>query len=164
MSKYKPRGRPFTKGHTVSKETRRAVSLALKGKKFTEEHKQKISAANKGRIAVNKGMHKHPEGYWRDYFAKWKKENNRKWRKLLIEQMGGKCCQCGFSDIRALQIDHINGGGHKERDNAHHYGNGSFWKKVLESVMNNEGKYQLLCANCNWIKKYTNNEVPGLVV
>ncbi len=56
--------------------------------------------------------------------------------------------------IRALQFDHINGGGHRERKNL----TKQVSKVVMESFLKNENKYQLLCANCNWIKKSENNE------
>ena len=34
----------------------------------------------------------------------------RFYRELFFKEFGNKCCRCGFSDKRALQIDHINGG------------------------------------------------------
>ena len=33
---------------------------------------------------------------------------------------------------------------------------------VKESIKNNYNKYQLLCANCNWIKRYENKELEWL--
>lgn len=30
-------------------------------------------------------------------------------RELLFDLLGGKCCRCGFDDVRALQVDHKNG-------------------------------------------------------
>lgn len=80
----------------------------------------------------------------------------RNQRMAALEILGGICCRCSFADYRALQIDHINGGGSKERKERNY--KGSFHKNVINSVLNNENKYQLLCANCNWIKRYENNE------
>src|SRR5690242_6769553 len=38
-------------------------------------------------------------------------------RAALFELLGGaKCARCGFSDTRALQFDHINAGGRKDRE------------------------------------------------
>lgn len=68
--------------------------------------------------------------------------------------MGGKCCVCGFSDFRALQIDHIAGFGGRDRRSITR----CYCNVVQESFLNKENKYQLLCANCNWIKKWENNE------
>lgn len=65
---------------------------------------------------------------------------------------GGKCARCGFTDSRALQLDHINGGGTKEHKRSSSY---SVHKRALEGA----NDLQLLCANCNWIKRYENEEV-----
>lgn len=76
-------------------------------------------------------------------------------RMAAIDILGGKCVRCGFSDNRALQIDHINGGGIKDvRNNII-----SHYLRVVKSITANEKKYQLLCANCNWIKRVENNEI-----
>ena len=80
---------------------------------------------------------------------------SRKVRATTLEMLGGKCVRCGFSDSRALQIDHINGGGTKDIRSS----SGSYSKKVQKSFAEDEGMYQLLCANCNWIKRSENNEV-----
>ena len=82
----------------------------------------------------------------------------RKTRLAAIAILGNSCVRCGFSDSRALQIDHINGGGKKELTKL---GGASHNRKVIKSVMNNEYKYQLLCANCNWIKRCEKGENPG---
>ena len=84
----------------------------------------------------------------RDYY--------RRLRREAVACLGGKCVRCGFSDPRALQIDHINGGGSKERKTTGF--NRHFNYNVQDSVAKGEGKYQLLCANCNWIKRFENNE------
>lgn len=79
-------------------------------------------------------------------------------RLEVIYKLGGKCFRCGFSDIRALQIDHVNGGGTKE---VRSLGAGRMYRNILDKI--STGKplkdYQILCANCNWIKRYENNEV-----
>ncbi len=99
----------------------------------------------------------------RNKYRKEIRERQRRWylkvREEMFKVLGNKCVKCGFSDRRALQIDHINGGGIKER------GKGSstkhFHLKVLRSVEKKESKYQLLCANCNWIKRFENREWGG---
>lgn len=72
-------------------------------------------------------------------------------RQEILKFLGGKCVKCGFSDYRALQIDHINGGGHAEHRELGHY-------KANKRVYEYPEDYQLLCANCNSIKRYENNE------
>lgn len=76
-------------------------------------------------------------------------------KEQIFDKFGHKCIQCGFEDKRALQIDHIDGGGnqeHLEIPNTHR-----FYRKVLDDTDN---KYQILCANCNWIKRAERNENP----
>lgn len=74
-------------------------------------------------------------------------------RDAVIEMLGGKCQHCGYNtDSRALQIDHIDGTGRKER---RHVG----WYRFFYDILDGKAGYQLLCANCNYIKRYDNNEV-----
>jgi|ERR1035437_1066946 hypothetical protein len=80
-------------------------------------------------------------------------------RKAVIDILGGKCIQCDFDDIRALQIDHIEGGGSKDKVNVVKNIHRLYYKVIIDSVLANENKYQLLCANCNWIKRFENKEV-----
>lgn len=83
----------------------------------------------------------------------------RTWKKLkdkVIEYLGSKCEKCGITDKRVLQIDHIKGDGEKERRGKNRISSNKFCKKVLSTPKGKE--YQLLCANCNWIKKYENEE------
>ena len=76
-------------------------------------------------------------------------EAYRRLRERAIELLGGKCVLCDFSDPRALQIDHIHGGGGKEQ------------RRMAERnvVAGRTKMYQLLCANCNAIKRIERGEV-----
>lgn len=80
-------------------------------------------------------------------------------RKQIFRLLGGEqCSKCGFDDYRALQIDHKNGGGLKEfRENPTLLKA----KKYLEHIQIHQSDYQVLCANCNWIKRFENSEVPN---
>ena len=73
----------------------------------------------------------------------------------VFDLLGGECQSCGFLDRRALQVDHVGGGGNLERKK--HSGT-SFFLKVKSEI--DSGEYQLLCANCNWIKRAVALEVP----
>ena len=73
-------------------------------------------------------------------------------RKKVLKFLGNKCCKCNFSDYRALQVDHIRGGGKKETRKIGH-------AKLYSQILHGKAGYQLLCANCNWIKRYINEEV-----
>lgn len=80
----------------------------------------------------------------------------RKTRQAAIHKLGGSCRRCGFNDLRALQIDHVHGGGTRETK-AKGAGSRLYYRVLRDTV----GKYQLLCANCNWIKRAENNEAQG---
>jgi len=79
-------------------------------------------------------------------------------RRSVLEKLGGKCVRCGFDDERALQIDHINGGGAREFEKL---GHGEVYYRYLLDLPKIEKTYQLLCANCNWIKRVENGEERG---
>jgi hypothetical protein len=98
---------------------------------------------------------------------KWKKKNKDRtheyattqkpnqvleWKMRALNTLGGpRCVHCGYDkDIRALQFDHINGDGHVYRKQRIGYGI-TFYKHIVET--GGEG-LQVLCANCNWIKRF----------
>jgi len=75
-------------------------------------------------------------------------------KEKVYDKLGHVCFRCGFADKRALQIDHVFGGGNKEH--AEITNKEIYLKKVLDDT---EGLYQILCANCNWIKRAENQEI-----
>jgi hypothetical protein len=80
-------------------------------------------------------------------------------REDALIKLGNKCNWpgCTWTDTRAFQIDHIYGGGHKERKKLKAPG---IHLKILK--MNNpESEYQILCANHNVVKKFENKEYKG---
>jgi DNA-binding MarR family transcriptional regulator len=79
-------------------------------------------------------------------------------RLTVIQYLGGKCARCGFDDIRVLQIDHVHGNGWRERRDWG--GSYQIYRRLLRRVANKEviSDYQVLCANCNWIKGFENDE------
>ena len=80
-------------------------------------------------------------------------------RKQIFNKFNNICFKCGFNDWRALQIDHIKGNGAEERKK---FGNTTvYFYNYLLSLSDEElhKKYQCLCANCNWIKRYENKEL-----
>ena len=68
-----------------------------------------------------------------------------------------ECVSCGFDDVRALSIDHIEGGGSKERrTNPRLIGQSIY---LYLKRMGFPDGYQTLCMNCQFIKRVENNEV-----
>lgn len=73
-------------------------------------------------------------------------------RYSIFDRLGRECAHCGFSDYRALCIDHVNGGGATDRRLYPDYR--TYLKRISEySDDDLRSRYQLLCANCNTIKK-----------
>jgi hypothetical protein len=64
---------------------------------------------------------------------------------------GGQCARCKNNDMRVLQFDHVNGGGTEENRRIHSRG-------VARKALQRPNEYQVLCANCNWIKRFERNE------
>lgn len=85
-----------------------------------------------------------------------KKDKYHSMRAAVFMALGGVCKRCTFSDIRALQIDHVHGGGQQEFKRKSGI---SYLYHVLKHL--ESGNYQLLCANCNWIKRHENDCEKG---
>ena len=84
----------------------------------------------------------------------------RKWRHLQLEILGGRCSKCGITDKRVLQIDHVQGDGNLAHNKLGKMPPKKVFRLIEESLAKDENRFQLLCANCNWIKRYNNDEMP----
>lgn len=94
---------------------------------------------------------------WRENNKEYKAKKMREYREALklevLSIYGQSCVVCGFSDIDALQIDHINNDGAEERRSLGGQ-NFSGWKFYEHLKKNNwPSGYQTLCANHNAIKQ-----------
>lgn len=78
-------------------------------------------------------------------------------RRRALAVLGGKCVRCGFSDERALQLDHING---RDKGKAK-LNTQTAYSFLVRDPEEGRKIYQLLCANCNWIKRVVNREYSG---
>jgi len=117
--------------------------------------------------------------YMKGYMRKWRSNNPQKAKEIidrynkkvcielkkLREQartlLGGKCANPyqfhkeDITDIRVLQIDHKNSDGALERKNK------IVGWKLYKKILKNPEKYQLLCANCNCLKREKLGEKKG---
>ena len=93
------------------------------------------------------------------YTNKYHKELNAVRRLQLFDILGQyKCVKCGYSDRRALHFDHIEGGG---RQKCMKMFNGRTTIRIEYYVKHPEEfkkEFQVLCANCNQIKRLENKE------
>jgi hypothetical protein len=92
----------------------------------------------------------------KDYAKKYYRRYYLRKKALIFETLGNRCnsptCHTPGreTDIRCLQIDHVNGGGNQQKFKSVYL----YFNYILE----NPSKFQLLCANCNWIKRVENEE------
>jgi hypothetical protein len=122
--------------HKHNKEYDAAYRKVPEHKKKQKEYAQKYYLANK-------------ERFW---------NLSKELRQKVLDKFGRRCnnpaCQWlnldgtrGCTEERCLQVDHVHNGGNKERKNIKYI---DYYKLILKDET---GKYQLLCANCNWIKR-----------
>lgn len=79
---------------------------------------------------------------------------NRKKRVVAhYSQNTMKCAKCGFGDLRALSIDHINGNGSEHRKQI---GKSRLYSWLVKNKF--PSGFQVLCMNCQFIKAYENQE------
>lgn len=82
-------------------------------------------------------------------------ETERRARLEILQLLGGgRCARCGFSDWRALQVDHIHSDGHL----VNRKGNWLSLPKIRATLADAKQRFQVLCANCNWIKRHEQQE------
>jgi hypothetical protein len=75
-------------------------------------------------------------------------------REILFHYSRGsmRCACCGFMDLRALSIDHMNSNGADHRREI----NGDLYTWLKRN--NYPCGYQVLCMNCQWVKRAVYNE------
>lgn len=85
------------------------------------------------------------------------KNRAKRTKNELKRLLGDECVRCGFSVWDILQIDHIDGGGTWEQEKR--FGsNTAMYSYYVKHPDEAREKLQLLCPNCNWIKRMENKE------
>ena len=132
--------------------------------RYRERHRDELRTkalvyyyANKERVIARFKEAKERGGLsWREKESArnrfWKARN----RLAILELLGGSCARCGFNDRRALQIDHVNGGGYKALREVASLN--TYYRQIREAVAQETSEYQVLCANCNQIKRHEKDE------
>lgn len=115
------------------------------------------------------GKHGHCKACKAAYSKAWSRANRdivnarardygQRMRAKLIEEYGGKCNCCGEARYEFLALDHVNGGGTRERYIGKH-GRWTSSMKPIAMIVKREGypkdgRYQILCHNCNMAKGF----------
>lgn len=77
-------------------------------------------------------------------------------RLAVIQLLGAVCRRCGFNDARALEVNHIVGGGraeHRDRRGVNFYNDILMGKRTTVDL-------ELLCANCNVLYEFERGKRP----
>ncbi len=94
--------------------------------------------------------------YRKRYYLEHRTEHRQRHTRVKVDVVsrysGGRCVcnKCGFSDIRALSIDHINNDGGCHRRELGKKGGSGFYRWLRDN--NYPSGYEVLCFNCQMIK------------
>jgi hypothetical protein len=133
--------------------------------------------------AIRRGKYKWPPKFdkaaWqrerrksnRTTYDKYLKDSVARLRDACFKKLGDRCSSpdcawinpdgtLGCTDRRCLQIDHVHGCGAEERKRENASGIYGKYRKIFADTT---GKYQCLCANCNWIKITVNKEYGSYI-
>jgi len=116
--------------------------LLKKAKEYRTTHLKEITEYQRKYRQTHQAQH---QEYCRQYMLKLR-------MSVLQHYCNGdlKCNYCGESRIECLQLDHINNDGYIQRKKMGH--RATFYLWLIEN--NYPPGYQILCANCNWYKRY----------
>lgn len=106
-----------------------------------ENHKEECRP--KKAVLMKKYRSEDPEKY-----AAQSRKAKAKEREILFQMYGHVCAVCGFSDKRALTLDHKKNNGSEERKALGMRGPYQRAKKEYRP-----DEYQILCMNCQFIKR-----------
>ena len=122
---------------------------SVRGKRYYQRNKRKILARTALWLKKNHSTPRYRRLHRIRLRRHWTKH-----RKRVVELLGGECRRCRFTDFRCLQVDHVRGGGNKE---ARRFGRHAIWSRIVRWG-SGRNRYQLLCSNCNWFKRYERGE------
>jgi hypothetical protein len=80
-------------------------------------------------------------------------EWNKRIKQETVDAYGGKCVCCGEGTFEFLSIDHVNGGGDHHRREV---GGGGvvLYQWLRKRNFPQDGRFQVLCFNCNMAKGF----------
>ena len=106
-------------------------------------YKHHEEAKEKKRMLMRKYRAEDPEKY-----RKQTRDAQQRKRKRIFEIYGDVCSLCGFTDKRALTIDHVKKNGAEERKKL---GERGVYRRAIEKHRPQE--YRILCMNCQFIER-----------
>src|SRR5205085_10339966 len=147
--------------HPERRHQAKGLCVECYNRKRYSENRESRLAAHKEWVRNNKAYKKrYDQKYWAATSQEARQRQNDRLRiyyrrvtQKVFGLYGNKCARCGFDDSRALQLDHIDGGGRRLKEER-----GPRLCAEILAGKHPRHKFQLLCANCNWIKRWERGE------
>lgn len=117
---------------------------------YRERNREVFRERNRKWVEKNKEYLQNYGKQWRanllnkERSKKWNKERRQQIKLVILSHYGGKCKCCSEDRVEFLAIDHINGGGGKQRKKV---GAGNFLKWIIRNDFPKD--LRILCHNCN---------------
>lgn len=131
-------------------------------KEYYATHKEKYAERQRSYYLRNKDyllkqIKEYREKHYEERVTKARKYDRQANKDLKIDTLkaygGVRCAVCGYDkDYRALDIDHIYGGGNKDRAKTGINGGIKFYSILRKGGFPDKDKYRVLCRNCNWLE------------
>lgn len=150
--KYKGREKEYHRKYSREWRKKNPEKAREASRRNYQKHKEERRKRDKERYCKNRERILRKNKEWRERHRGRELKRKRELKIQIITLLGGKCVHCGFSDIRALQIDHVYDNGSQERKKFRSYS--SYYKNILKKIKSGSKDYQCLCANCNVIKEW----------
>lgn len=126
--------------------------------KTTNGHIRCKECKAKASLATKVWTHKDRQRYL-EQTRKISKKTKRTLKQFVINAYGGKCSCCGETILAFLSIDHVNNDGNIERKELGFIGT-SFYAYLKRIGCPQDGRYQVLCMNCQFGKKCNGGICP----
>ena len=125
---------------------------------YYHKNKGKLNKKRRLKLKIQYAINSQP---FKERSQKYRDELKYETLKRYSKTNEPTCGNCGFMDIRALCLDHIDNNGSKDRikmTGKNRDGGGSRFYVLIKKKKYPNG-YQTLCANCNLIKEIKKRNV-----
>ena len=144
--------------HNKEYYEKRKQEIKEKRALYRQTHKKEIAEERRARYIKDKAEGK-VKTRDKGKVSTWGKDRRIRIKLAVMSHYGNgqcKCVKCGFDDIRALSIDHVNGDGADHRRNNKYTRGNHMYEWLIKNNFPNG--FQTLCMNCQLIKRQENKE------
>ena len=132
------------RGKQIGRHCKKCYATYMR--EWRDNHKQQVNRMGRERWHKKRAVDPQWINSERERQVKRLRDN----KKRVIEHYGGKCVECGISELKFLTLDHVNGGGREDRKkNGNHQ---RLYAKLIREQFKTDVEYQILCWNHNCAK------------